>query len=106
MGWEYSDFSHEASEHGGPIEYINEIRQDERQKTTDDVNKKWISGILTTLAVLTPFVVKRIHKAINEHKQKKLILEEEAKQAEEKLIEIFENQVVEHEDVDTEDESC
>ena len=31
MGWNYSDLSHEAKEHGGPEQYISDIKDDARK---------------------------------------------------------------------------
>lgn len=31
MGWDYSNLSHEAKEHGGPEQYISDIKDDARK---------------------------------------------------------------------------
>lgn len=90
MGWPYSDFSHTAKVNGGPQEYINKIRLHERQITTTSINKKWMCGIAPTLALLIPLAVKGVYDIVEKYKGKKNISDAEAKQAENELIEHFE----------------
>lgn len=56
MGWEYSDFSHKAKEHGGPEQYIKDIEQYTQQET----NQKWVRIVIPFIAAVTPFIVKGV----------------------------------------------
>lgn len=87
--WNYCNLSHNASKNGGPEKYIAKIRLHEHQRAVKAVNKKWIHGSIPTLMVLIPLAIKGGHDLIMEYRQKRLISDAEAQNAEKELIEHF-----------------
>ncbi len=84
MSWEYSDLSHTAKKHGDPEKYIELIRMHERQQTAKIMNRKWLRNSLPILLLMTPFAVKGLRDFVKQRRKK--VTDEEAKQAEENLV--------------------
>lgn len=88
--WNYCNLSHIASKNGGPEKYIAKIRLHEHQQTVKALNKKWIRGSLPALMLLIPLAAKGGYDLIMEYKQKKFVSDEEAQNAEKKLLKYIE----------------
>lgn len=84
--WIYAKSSHEMSKYGGPVQYIAKIRRHEYQKTARALNRKWLIGTIPTLLLLVPFAAKGVYDLVEERRQKNIITDEEAQQAEQDLI--------------------
>lgn len=84
--WNYAKITQDMSKCRGPEQYIAKIRLHEHQKTVRSTNKNWLFSVVPTLAVLIPFAAKGIHDLVEEHRQKNIITDEEARQAERDLI--------------------
>ncbi len=102
--WIYAAHSHAVKELGGPEKYIGKIRAHERQITTNAVNKKWMLGVIPALTVLVPLATKGACDLIKERKQKKVVTDAEAQQAEKEPNKYFEE--AECDKTDLEESPC
>lgn len=84
--WNYAKITQDMSKCGGPEQYIAKIRLHEHQKTVHSTNKNWLLAVVPTLAVLIPLAAKGVHDLVEEYRQKNIITDEEAQQAEQDLI--------------------
>lgn len=88
--WIYAITSQEMKKEGGPVKYIAKIRLHERQRTVRMVNRKWLCGVVPAAVALVPLATKGVYDLIQEHRQKKIVTDEEANQAEKDLIAYYE----------------